>query len=64
MVGVAVGQLRMSVHDALYTDINVILLADKANWDQLKACHGAPEEKKKLDGLSKEEAEAELKTRK
>lgn len=63
MLGVAVGQLRMSVFDALNTDINIILLAEKSHWDEMKICHGLMPDKQKGKGLSKEEAEAELKLR-
>lgn len=63
MAGIAVGQLKMSEWEMLTTDINVIMLAEKAHWDQLKICYGLKPEKQKGEGLSKEEAEAEVKLR-
>jgi hypothetical protein len=35
----------MSEENALKTDINVILLAEEAHWQQLKICHGLKPEK-------------------
>lgn len=53
----------MSETEALNTDINVIYLAEKARWEELKVCHGLKPEKEKVGDISKEEALRELQER-